>query len=109
MILLIWQWTHEYWTARNLHRQGKDNELSKQREHDKASREVKFLYDLKYKICADDRFILDSPLEVQMDMSTTHMNNWVSTWRPVLLRSVSKATTLAISHMHSIRDYFQPK
>ena len=108
MILTLWHWAHEYWSMRNRARVGADDTFLRKKEKEKADREVKFLYDLKDKICANDRDILSIPLEQQLESTTTQLNNWVNTWRPVILRSLSRAITFAISNVRSIKEYFPP-
>ena len=105
---LIWQWAHEYWTIRNATRHGKEQELFNMREKEKAAREVTFLYGLEQRTCAKDREIFDIPLEEQLQSDTKSLINLATMWRPVVLHSLSRATTLAITHVRSIRDYFKP-
>jgi len=105
---LIWQWTHECWTIRNTTRHGKEQELFKQREKEKAIREVTFLHGLENRTCAKDREIFTTPLEEHLEANTTSLINWTTMWRPVVLHSLSRAATLAMTHVRSIRDCFKP-
>ena len=104
----IWQWTHECWTIRNTTRHGKEQQSFELREKEKAVREVSFLHGLEKRTRANDREIFTTPLDEQLEANTTSLIDWTIMWRPVILHSLNRAATLAMTHVRLIRDHFKP-
>jgi hypothetical protein len=109
----IWTAFFSLWTTRNETIHGHDLKTQNQSRHRRLRAEMELLHTKRDSVLAvdSDAFIGDTPeaLETFLTVSTaTHIQNWMNTWRPLILSSVKSATDLSIRGVRTLSTYFIP-
>lgn len=104
--ILIDQWLH-LWKLRNEDRHGVDNRRHSQLREHTLHAELHDLYTYRMLVCPSDRNIFyDSPTDhTRNHPSLDALEDWILTYRPVILASAELATRLGVSRTHTLHTY----
>jgi hypothetical protein len=107
----VWTAFFSLWTDRNEAIHGHDLKTQNQSRHRRLRAEMELLHSQRDNVLAvdSDAFIGDHPdaLETFLSVSTpTHIQNWLNTWRPLIVSSVKSAKELSIRGVRTMSTYF---
>ena len=100
------QW-FQVWTQRNEDRHGKDQQQHSILRKGILHLELHELYSYKYHTCPNDRHIFHNTAEdhITAQPALDTLENWIRTYRPVIMASVDQARRLGITRNHSIHSH----
>lgn len=104
--LLIDQWLH-LWKLRNEDRHGNDQAYHSILRERTIHAELRELYAYRLRVCPVDRHLFHTSAEehIQRHPSLDSLEDWIHTYRPVILSSVEQARLLGITHNLGIHEY----
>ena len=104
--LLIDQW-FQLWKLRNEDRHGKDQAQHSILRAGTLHAEIRELYTHRLQVCPSDRSLFHNSADdhIHQHPSLDSLEDWISTYRPVILASVAQAQRLGISHNQGIYEY----
>ena len=104
--LLIDQWLH-LWKLRNDDRHGADNQCHSILRESTLHAAIHELYTYRLQVCPNDRkiFYENSTIHISNHPSLDALEDWILTYRPVILASAELATRLGLTHQHTLHRY----
>ncbi len=108
---IIWRHVYQQWEKRNKAQHGEDRTQREQILIDRAKRATAALYEVRHNVLPRDRDCFYSTLEehYEYERTSTGLNQWLRTWKPVILQSIKQSATRSLRHLRgvsSIRSYF---
>jgi exonuclease III len=110
IIAIIWQHVFETWKLRCEHRHGNDPKTCEIALVRRLQREIQLLYALKPRVLPSDsnKFYSDVDEHFRQQKSSRELQQWITTWKPVLLQSEKVAQLRGVHQSMDIRRYFTP-
>jgi hypothetical protein len=110
IIVHIWQNVFVTWKLRCEHRHGNDPETREMALVQRLQREIQILYDLKPSVLPSDRdkFYSDTDEHFRQQKSSRELQQWIITWKTVLIQSAQVAQLRGVHQSMDIRRYFTP-
>ena len=104
---IIWKHVHDQWLLRNSQQHGVTAEEREAKLLIHAQLQTEALYDYKDSVLPRDHSLFYKDLDEHLSYETTSrgLRQWITTWEPVLLQSVTDALTFGTTHMRSIATY----
>jgi hypothetical protein len=104
MITVTWRVFFTMWEARNQVVHGHDATTQTRARHKKVANELQFLHTKRQAVLATDRDLFigstEDELEAHIGHSTPwYIANWIQTWQPVILDSMSKLPRRSLSNL----------
>ena len=99
----------ENWETQNDAWHSTDASTHEPAKHELGKQEMMALYEHHHKVVPRDQDLFYSTTEehfVQETMSQG-LQQWLNTWKPVLLQSIQEGTSTGTNEMHDIRCYFR--
>jgi hypothetical protein len=107
---IIWKHVYQTWENRNAAQHGVDAASREIALAEMARRETAALYDVRDTVLPRDHDLFYSSLEEHHihEPTSRGLNQWLTTWQPVIRQSIKTATKLGTRGMASIRQYISP-
>ena len=107
---LIFNFTQMVWIERNKDRHGRDSSEKEKILLNRAVIQTEELYKMRLDILPRHRKYFYDSFEEHLQEETTSrgLQQWVTTWGPVIRHSLSTAKNLGVTRMNSILQYFRP-
>jgi hypothetical protein len=108
---IIWKHVYAAWESRNDDQHGVDAASREIALATMARKQTAALYDIRDDVLPRDHSLFYSSIEEhhRREPTARGLQQWLSTWQPVLLLSVKTATLLGTRGMASLRTYFPPQ
>jgi hypothetical protein len=105
---IIWKHVYGAWETRNDAQHGVDSASREVALATMARKQTAALYTIRDEVLPRDRSLFYSSLDEhhQREPTARGLNQWLSTWQPVILQSVKDATRMGTRGMASIRQFF---
>ena len=102
---VIWKHIQKEWETRNSASHGVDDETREHPRIEQAKREIASMYELKDKVLPRDRELFYATTEEHFEKEKTSLGlqQWLSTWQPVLLQSRKTHNQPRLNSWNSIR------
>jgi hypothetical protein len=107
---IIWKHVYDTWEIRNAAQHGIDAGSRETALTEMAIKQTAALYEVRDQVLPRDYDLFYASLEDHhlQEPTSRGLNQWLSTWQPVILQSVKKAAKLGTRGLASIRQFFQP-
>ncbi len=108
VIQVIWRHVHAQWKVRNKAQHGEVREARERILVARAQRATEALYAIKNDVLPRDRELFYSSLEehYEYESTSTGLNQWLLTWKPVILNSVQESVKRGLRGVSSILSHF---
>jgi hypothetical protein len=105
---IIWKHVYEAWLLRNDAQHGVDTATREIALATMARKQTAALYEIRADVLPRDHSLFYSNIEEHHEREPTSrgINQWLTTWQPVILQSVKEAVRLGTRGMASIQRYF---
>jgi hypothetical protein len=110
MTTIIWSEIFTLWDIRKTALHGVDQSAKELERIESAKRETTVMYSARNKILPRDQDIFYSNEEEHFRQEPTSrgLQQWLNTWKPVIIQSVKEAEKLGTRGMNNIRNFFSP-
>ena len=110
VIQIIWNHVHHNCEARNADLHGVDMATRESAQYVQAQRETEEIYSQCSLVQPRDRdvFYSNTNEHFQKEPMARGLRQWLSTWKPLLLRSIQNSIAMGTHRTHSIHDFFPP-
>jgi hypothetical protein len=107
---IIWKHVYKTWENRNAAQHGVDAASREIALAEMAMRETAALYDVRDQVLPRDYELFYSSLDEHhlQEPTSRGLNQWLTTWQPVIHLSIKTATKLGTRGLASIRQYIRP-
>jgi hypothetical protein len=108
VIIILWLQLHNNWKLRCDHRHGSDSDSKEFALIKRLQQAIRLLYDVKHQVLpADmDKFYNSVDDHFSHQKTSRELQQWLLTWKPVILSSVTKAKQMGINSLMGIRRFF---
>ena len=105
---IIFNFTYDVWEERNTDRHGRDATEKEMILVERAVQQTIALYEIRHEVMPQHKDLFYDTLtqHQEVEKSSRSLQQWVTTWGPVLWDSLKKATTLGIGRESSIASCF---
>ena len=107
---IIWNLVYKTWENRNAAQHGVDAASREIALAEMARKETAALYEVRDRVLPRDYELFYSSLEEHhlQEPTSRGLNQWLTTWQPVIRQSIKTATKLGTRGIASIRQYILP-
>ena len=111
ILAILFHFAWDVWKDRNIDRHGRDKTDRERLLIERALLQTKELYRIRLDVLPSHRELFYESFEQHtiVEKTSRGLQQWIFTWRDVLLHSAERAQRLGTTRMNSIRQYFSPR